>query len=131
MQYKGSGQLREPLLPDFTTESTEGHRVFPFSTSVPLCALCGKIIGPASHNLTNHLAEVPFEAFVAGDFEVVGVHAHLVQERGVDVRHVMRTLHRVEAEFVGSAVGDAAFDPPAGHPDAEAVRVMVAPVRAL
>ena len=40
-------------------------------------------------------------------------------------------LDGVEAEFVGAAVDGAAFDAAAGHPDAEAVRMMIAPVAAL
>ena len=47
------------------------------------------------------------------------------------VGHVVPILDGVEAEFVGRAVDDAAFDAAAGHPDAEAVRMMVAAVAVL
>ena len=51
-----------------------------------------------------------------------------MQDGGVDVGDVVPVLDGVEAEFVGRAVGDAALDAAAGHPDGEAVGMVVAAV---
>ena len=67
----------------------------------------------------------------AGDLEAVRVEAEQVQDRGVDVGDVVPVLHGVEAELVGRAVDDAPLDAAAGHPDREAVIVVVAAVGAL
>jgi len=77
------------------------------------------------------VAEVDFEAFGDGGFEAVGVEAELVEEGGVEVGDVVGVLDGVEADLVGGAVGDAAPDAAAGHPDAEAVGMVVTPVAAL
>jgi len=54
-----------------------------------------------------------------------------MQHRGVDVGHVVPIFDGVKTERVGGAVGDAAFEPAAGHHHRESERVMVAPVAAL
>ena len=69
---------------------------------------------------------VHVEAFAAGDFQLVRVEAELVQDGRVDVGDVMPVLDGVEAEFVGRAVGDAAFDAAAGQPGAEALGMVIA-----
>ena len=46
----------------------------------------------------------------AGDVEAVRIEAEQVQDGGVDVRDVMAMLDGVEAELVGGAVDDAAFE---------------------
>ena len=66
-----------------------------------------------------------------GIFEPARVEAELVQDRGVDVGDVVAVLDGVEADLVGRAVDDAALDAAAGHPDREAVDVVVAAVGAL
>ena len=63
------------------------------------------------------LAMIDREAFASGHFQAMGVEAHLVEDGRVDVGDVVAVLGRVEAEFVGRAVGDAPFDPAAGEPD--------------
>ena len=63
-----------------------------------------------------------------GTSSLRGVEAELVQHRGVDVGDVVPVLDRVEADLVRRAVDDAALDPAAGHPDREAVGVVVAAV---
>ena len=50
------------------------------------------------------------------------------EDRGVQVVDVDDVLHGGVAEFVGGAVGDAALDAAAGHPDREALDVVVAAV---
>ena len=82
-------------------------------------------------DLADRLAVVDVEALAAGDFEPARVEAELVQDRGVDVGDVVAVLDGVEADLVGRAVDDAALDAAAGHPDREAVDVMVAAVAAL
>ena len=66
-----------------------------------------------------------------GNLEPVRIETELVQDRGVDVGDVVPVLDRVEAKLVGGAVDDAALDAAAGHPDGEAVGVMIAAVGAL
>ena len=82
-------------------------------------------------DLVDRLAVVDVEALAAGDFQLAGVEAELLQDRGVDVGDVVAVLDGVEADLVGRAVNDAALDAAAGHPDREAVDVMVAAVGAL
>ena len=54
------------------------------------------------------------------------VEAEQVQNGGVEVVDVDYFFDGFEAEFVGGAVDVAAFDAAAGHPDGEAVGVVVA-----
>ena len=82
-------------------------------------------------DLPDRFAEIDFQPLVAWNFEPARVEAELVQERGVDVGHVMTIFDGVEADLVGRAMDDAALDPAAGHPDREAERMMVAAVAAL
>ena len=74
---------------------------------------------------------IDVEPLAAGHVEAAAVEAEQVQDRRVDVGDVVRRLDRVEAEFVGRAVDDAALDAGAGEPDREAVRVVVAAGRHL
>src|SRR5688572_2627616 len=81
--------------------------------------------GSSSDDLADRFAEVDLEAFPAGDLEPARVESQLVEYGGVDVRDVVAILDGVEAQLVGRAVGDPPLDPAAGHPDREAVRVVV------
>ena len=56
------------------------------------------------------------------------IEAELVQQRGVDVRHVVTIFDGVVADLVGRAVDDSPLDPAAGHPDREPIRMMIAAV---
>jgi hypothetical protein len=56
------------------------------------------------------------------------VETQQVQDRGVQVVDVDRILHSAEAELVGGAVDLSALDAAAGHPDREAVGVVIASV---
>ena len=51
-----------------------------------------------------------------------------MQDRGVDVGHVVAVLDGVKAQVVGRAVDDAPLEPAAGHHDRESKRVVVAAV---
>ena len=53
------------------------------------------------------------------------VDAHEMQDGGVDVVNVCFVHHGLEAKFVRLPVAHAALHSAAGHPHAEAVRVMV------
>ena len=48
----------------------------------------------------------------------------------MQITHVHRVLHGIEAEIIRFAVSDAAFDAAAGHPHAEGVGVVIAPIGA-
>jgi len=63
--------------------------------------------------------------------EAFVVDAELMEDRGPHVVDGAFFLDGVIAEIVGRAVDHAAFDAAAGHPDAEAVGVVVASVAAL
>ena len=58
---------------------------------------------------------------VALEDDLLVVEAEEVQERGVVVVVVHDVLHRVMAELVGLAVGEALLEAAAGHPHREAV----------
>ena len=67
----------------------------------------------------------------ARDLEPVRIEPEQVQHRRVDVGDVVPVLDGVETQLVGRAVHDASLDAAAGHPDREAVVVVVAAVGAL
>ena len=67
-----------------------------------------------------------FETLSAGDFETVGIEAHQLHDRCVNVRDVVAVFDGVEAEFVRGSVRDTAFDATAGKPCREALWVMIA-----
>ena len=66
-----------------------------------------------------------------GNFKMVGVETHLMQERCVQIGHVVRMLHGMEPQFISGPVHEASFDSSSGHPDAESVGMMIASIRAL
>ncbi len=90
-----------------------------------------RVNAESSDDLVDNFAKVFFEALAAGEDHAAGVEAELVQNSGVDVGDVVAVLDGVEAEFVSGAVGDPTFNTTAGHPDAKAVRVVVATVAEL
>src|SRR5207244_6535665 len=79
-------------------------------------------------DLADRPAVVDLGPLAAGDLELVGVEAELVQDRGVDVGDVVPVRDGVEAQLVGGAVDDAPLDAAAGQPGTEALRVVVAAV---
>ena len=58
--------------------------------------------------------------------EFLVVETEQVQDGGVKVVEVDLSGDRAEAEFIGLAVHETAFDPAAGHPGAEALGLMLA-----
>src|SRR5206468_2937663 len=85
----------------------------------------------SGNNSADRRAVVDLQSLAPGDFEPARVQAELVQDGGVDVGDVVAVVGGMEPDLVGGAVGDPALDAAAGHPDREAVRVMVAAVGAL
>jgi len=79
-------------------------------------------------DLVDRFAVVDFETFPAGHFQFAGVEAELLQDRGMNIRYIVAVLDGVEADFVGRPMGDAAFDAAAGHPDREAIGMMIATI---
>ena len=61
-----------------------------------------------------------------GEFEVVD--AEQVQHGGVEIVDMDSTGHDAVTEVIGFAVGEAGFDSAAGHPGAEAFRLVFASV---
>ena len=54
-----------------------------------------------------------------------------MEDGGVEIGDIVRGIDGVEADFVGGAVGDACFEAAAGHPDGEAVDMVIAAIGAL
>src|SRR5204863_2299163 len=74
---------------------------------------------------------IDLQALAAGDRQAARVEAQLVQDGRVDVGDVVAVFDGVEAYLIGAAMNYAALDAAAGHPDGEAIGVVVAPVGAL
>ena len=109
---------------------------------VPLPRLSTRGVRQSAHALRNrfalrqnffddprrlHAGEPLLEALVFERQPIV-VDAETVEQRGVEVADVDWVLHDVVGEVVGGAVHDTWFDAAAGHPHAEAARVMVAAI---
>ena len=116
---------------DFTPEAARRLEAELLARYAPVAARTPAADQALGDDLADRLAEVDLQPLVARDFEPPGVEAELVQDRGVDVGDVVAVLDGVEAELVGGAVDDAALDAAAGHPDREAVGMVVAAVAAL
>ena len=80
----------------------------------------------SGENFCDHFPVIDIQPLAAGDFEAVAVQAELVQYRRVDVGDVVAIFDGVETQFIGRAVGDAAFDAAAGEESGEALGVVVA-----
>src|SRR6187551_566138 len=78
----------------------------------------------ALHKLAMHVRE-PELAALEFEGEALMIDSEKVHDGGLKVMHMNLVLHRAETEVVGLAVADAGFDATAGHPDGEAVRMMV------
>src|SRR5258706_15366684 len=65
-------------------------------------------------------------AVMVSEFGVVN--PQQMQNRCVQVVHVHRFLSHLEAEIIGGAVDESAFDAAAGHPHREGERVVIAAV---
>jgi hypothetical protein len=71
------------------------------------------------------------QPLTAGHFQAMGIETELVQDRGMDVGHIVPILNRMKAELIGGSVHCAALDAAAGHPDGEGEGMVVASVGAL
>lgn len=76
------------------------------------------------------IGEAEVAAAVA-EGELLVVETHQVENGGVQIMDMDLLVNGGEAEFVGGAVGQATLDAAAGHPDAEAVMVVVASIASL
>ena len=77
------------------------------------------------------MAKVAIEALAAWYDHAARVEAELVQNGGMHIGDVVAILYGVKAQLIGRAVGDAAFDSSARHPDGKPVGVVVATIAAL
>src|SRR5207245_4200136 len=78
------------------------------------------------HYLPRYIRQAVITAFeTVREFGVVDAQA--AKHGRVEIVHVHRFFDNVVAEIIGLAERDAALDAAAGHPDAEAARMMVAP----
>ena len=67
---------------------------------------------------------VDLQPLAAGDFEPPRVEAEQVQDRGVQVRHIVTVVGRVEAQLVGRTVGETVeYEAPGGMLKVEIVEV--------
>ena len=89
----------------------------------PCAILCGDV---SRNDLLNHLPVIDIQPLPSRHFQLARVQAQLLQNRGVEVGHVVPVLDGVETDLVRGAVGDAALDAAAGQPDAEPGQVVVA-----
>src|SRR5438128_1845304 len=81
----------------------------------------------AFYELTVHIRQ-PIEPALELVCQLLVIHAHLVQDRRLQIVNVDRVLHNVVAEVVRRAVRDTRLDPAASHPAGEAARVMIASI---
>ena len=81
--------------------------------------------------MADHLTEITLQALATGYLQLMWIEPEKLHHRGMNVGDVMRMLDGVEAEFVGAAVDGATFRAATGHPNTEAIRMMVATVAAL
>jgi len=75
----------------------------------------------------DHLAVVEFEPLASSNFKPVGVEAQLMQDRRVNIRHIVSVGHGVKAQLVRSAMLDATPNASARQPGAESLRMMITP----
>src|SRR5687768_16660880 len=75
------------------------------------------------NNLARHVCQSETSALEL-EREPLVIDSEQLQDGGLEVVDVDGVLGDVVPELVGLAVGDAALDPAAGHPDREGVRVM-------
>ena len=82
-------------------------------------------------DLLDRFTKVDFQSLLPGNLQPPRIEAKLVQQRGMDVGHVVTIFDGVETKLVGCAVYHAPLDPTAGHPRREAERMVVAAVSTL
>src|SRR5688572_24196266 len=86
---------------------------------------------PSRQYLRNDFSEVTLEPLPSGNLELVRVQAQQVEDRGMNIRHIVRMLRGVESQLVRRAVNGASLDAAACHPHAEAIRMVVAAIGSL
>ena len=64
-------------------------------------------------------ARVNSSAEVTGDFQFVGIDAHEMVDRCMNVGHIMRILNSMITQLIGRSVDYATPDAPSCHPNTE------------
>jgi hypothetical protein len=72
---------------------------------------------------------IDFEAFATGHVEALWIESELMENRGVNVRHVVTIFNRMEADLIGHAMHYTSLEASTSHPNREAERMMVTAVR--
>lgn len=73
----------------------------------------------------------PHGALVDHRSQIFVVKSHLVQDRGQQIAYIGAVFNRVEADVVGSAVGNSTLDPCASHPAGKPARIVISSCRVL
>jgi hypothetical protein len=81
--------------------------------------------------LPDRCAKISLEPFPAWNDQLTGIESELVENRSVDVGHIMSMLDRVKAEFVGRPMCNATLDPATSHPNGKPEGMMVAAIAVL
>ena len=79
-------------------------------------------------NLLDRAAVVDLQPLTAGDFELPGLQAELVQDRRVNVCDIMAVFDSVETDIVSGPVSDPTLDAATRQPGAETLRMMITSV---
>ena len=74
---------------------------------------------------------VNLQTLAAWDLQAARIEAKLLENRCMDIGHIVPVFDSMEADLVSLAVYDSTSDPAAGHPDGEAIDVMIAAVASL
>ena len=64
---------------------------------------------------------------LAHESELIGIEPQRMQERGLEILDVDAVFDDFVAKFIGGTVNVTSFESAAGHPDAETVRMVIAP----
>ena len=90
-----------------------------------------QILTKSPYDRGDRSAVVNLQSLAPGDFQPPGIQPQLLQDGGMNVGDVVTVFDRMEPDFIGGPVHDAAFDAAARHPHAKSVNMVIAPVRPL
>ncbi len=92
-------------------------------------AICGPMTTTLRQDFLDHVAVhigQPKLAALVFEREPLVIDSQLMQNRGMQIMDVNRVFDNVVAVGIGRSMNGSAFDPAAGHPQAEASRMMIA-----
>ncbi len=75
-----------------------------------LHAQCNSLQPPLREDRLNRCSKVAFQSFATWQLQGARVQTQLMQDRCMDVRHIMPILNRMETDLVSRTVSHAAFD---------------------